>query len=55
MTYFSLTHRATDQSGSYLVDSVVNNSDAEPYALNKDNASKLWTLSEEIVGQKFEY
>ena len=52
---FSFNFRATDKSGSYLVDSVVDSSAAEPYALNKDNAAKLWTLSEEIVGQKFEY
>ena len=45
----------SDQNGSYLVNSKVANEEAEPYALDKINAEKLWRLSEEIVGQKFEY
>jgi hypothetical protein len=44
-----------DQNGSYLVDCQVDMEAAAPYAVDKDNAAKLWTLSEEIVGQKFEY
>ncbi|KAG6829140.1 hypothetical protein H0H87_012509 [Tephrocybe sp. NHM501043] len=42
-----------DQSGSYLVDLKIANEQAAPYALDKENAKKLWTLSEEIVKQKF--
>ncbi len=44
-----------DHSGSYLVDCNVNMEAAEPYAVNKDNAARLWALSEHIVSQKFEY
>lgn len=32
---------------------VVNNEAAEPYALDKGNADKLWQLSEKLVGQSF--
>ncbi|KAG5735465.1 Retinol dehydrogenase 12 [Termitomyces sp. T112] len=42
-----------DKSGSYLAECQVANEQAAPYALDKENAKKLWTLSEEIVGQKF--
>ncbi|KAG6829139.1 hypothetical protein H0H87_012508 [Tephrocybe sp. NHM501043] len=42
-----------DKSGSYLSDCKVANEQAAPYALDKENAKKLWALSEEIVGQKF--
>ncbi|KAI0036667.1 NAD-P-binding protein [Vararia minispora EC-137] len=42
-----------DKSGSYLTDCKVANEVAAPYALNKENAKKLWELSEKIVGQKF--
>ncbi|KAG6829535.1 putative secondary metabolism biosynthetic enzyme [Tricholoma furcatifolium] len=42
-----------DQSGSYLVDCKVANEQAAPYATDKDNAKRLWELSEKIVGQKF--
>ncbi|KAF8069916.1 NAD-P-binding protein, partial [Lyophyllum atratum] len=40
-------------SGSYLVDCKIANDQAAPYALDKQNAVKLWALSEELVGQKF--
>ncbi|KAG5720313.1 Retinol dehydrogenase 12 [Termitomyces sp. T112] len=42
-----------DKSGAYLVDCKVSNEQAAPYALDKENAKKLWTISEDIVGQKF--
>ena len=45
----------TDQNGSYLVDCRINMEAADPYAVDKENAARLWTLSEEIVDQKFEY
>ena len=45
----------TDHNGSYLEDCRVRNDAAEPYALDHTEAAKLWALSEELVGQKFEY
>ncbi|GLB41039.1 putative NAD-P-binding protein [Lyophyllum shimeji] len=42
-----------DKSGSYLTECKVANEQAAPYALDKEAAAKLWTLSEKIVGQKF--
>ncbi|KAF8066768.1 NAD-P-binding protein [Lyophyllum atratum] len=42
-----------DKSGSYLTDCKVTNEAAAPYATDKENAAKLWALSEEIIGQKF--
>jgi len=44
-----------EDNGAYLVHCKVAPEEAEPYALDKDNAAKLWTLSEKIVGQEFEY
>ncbi|KAM0749143.1 short-chain dehydrogenase [Meredithblackwellia eburnea MCA 4105] len=41
------------QSGSYLVDTHVANEIAQPYALNKESAEKLWKLSEKMVGETF--
>lgn len=29
--------------------------DTKPYALDKDSAARLWKLSEELVGQTFDY
>ncbi|KAF2453932.1 short-chain dehydrogenase [Lineolata rhizophorae] len=40
-------------SGAYLDDCQI--CSAAPYAMDKDNAEKLWKLTEELVGQKFEY
>ncbi|KAL7620788.1 hypothetical protein AAE478_009786 [Parahypoxylon ruwenzoriense] len=41
-----------DRSGAYVVDCQIE--PAEPYAEDPDNARKLWALSEELVGQKFD-
>ncbi|KAH8691147.1 short-chain dehydrogenase [Talaromyces proteolyticus] len=43
------------RNGSYMVNNVVSNGDAEEYALDPVNAERLWMLSEELVGQKFTY
>ncbi|KAK9760946.1 hypothetical protein K7432_014535 [Basidiobolus ranarum] len=43
-----------DQSGSYLADAQLNNAGALPYALDDANARKLWALSEQLIGQKFD-
>ncbi|CAM0135428.1 hypothetical protein VKS41_005065 [Umbelopsis sp. WA50703] len=42
-----------DESGSYLEDSKIANDHVKPHADNEADAEKLWTLSEELVGQKF--
>ncbi|KAF8193450.1 NAD-P-binding protein [Pholiota molesta] len=42
-----------DQNGAYLVDGKVALEQAAPHAIDKDNAKKLWDLSETLVGQKF--
>ncbi|KAL2436474.1 Short-chain dehydrogenase TIC 32, chloroplastic [Exophiala dermatitidis] len=48
----ALDPRIEDKSGSYLVDGNV----VEPYeyASDKENAERLWKLSEQLVGEKFE-
>ncbi|KAJ5548202.1 short-chain dehydrogenase [Penicillium frequentans] len=45
----------SDQNGSYMVNSQVNNSEAADYALDSQNAERLWRISEDLVGQKFPY
>lgn len=41
-----------DRSGSYVLDCQIG--EALDYATDADNAKKLWILSEELVGQKFD-
>ena len=43
--------RADTKNGVYLSDCQF--VAAEPYAIDETNADKLWTLTEELVGQKF--
>src|SRR5450432_3086377 len=38
-----------------MIDCRVDMEAAEPYAIDKGNAARLWTLSEEMVGQRFNY
>lgn len=40
------------QTGSYLYDCQVANDKARPYALDDEQAAKLWTLSEDLVAHK---
>ncbi|ORX88406.1 NAD(P)-binding protein [Basidiobolus meristosporus CBS 931.73] len=40
-----------EQSGSYLQDAHIDNEAARPYALDDENAKKLWELSENLVGE----
>ncbi|KIJ54346.1 hypothetical protein M422DRAFT_221928 [Sphaerobolus stellatus SS14] len=42
-----------DQTGAYLTECKIATDQVAPYAINKENATKLWTLTEELVGQKF--
>jgi len=44
-----------DQSGSYLDDCEIHNDRIAPHSSDLGNASKLWALTEELVGQKFTY
>lgn len=44
-----------DQNGGYLDNCKVDMDAVEPYAMDRDDAEKLWNLSEEMVGEKFEY
>lgn len=41
------------QSGLHLQDCHIDTGGAKPYALDNSNAERLWTLSEQLVGQKF--
>ncbi|KDQ19220.1 hypothetical protein BOTBODRAFT_27801 [Botryobasidium botryosum FD-172 SS1] len=41
------------EPGSYIVDSQVHNERAQPYALDPEDAKRLWKLSEELVGEAF--
>ncbi|KAI9730263.1 MAG: hypothetical protein M1834_006027 [Cirrosporium novae-zelandiae] len=43
-----------DQSGKCIAACAIDDT-AAPHALDKDNAEKLWSLSEKIVGQEFRY
>ncbi|KAF2455538.1 hypothetical protein BDY21DRAFT_289031 [Lineolata rhizophorae] len=47
-----------DLNGKYLIDgrlAKVENDDVKPYALDKEEAEKLWKYTEELVGQKFDF
>lgn len=41
-----------DVNGAYLVDS--NPFETAPHASSLDDAKRLWTISEEMVGEKFD-
>ncbi|KAJ7773092.1 NAD-P-binding protein [Mycena metata] len=43
----------TDKTGSYLTECKIANEQVAPHATDKEAAKKLWALSEELVGQKF--
>ncbi|KAJ5914118.1 short-chain dehydrogenase [Penicillium tannophilum] len=45
----------SDQNGSYMVNSQVNNNEAADYALDSQKAERLWRISEDLVGQTFPY
>jgi hypothetical protein len=44
-------HLHTDTDGLYLQDCQLGSPD--PHAIKMDNAERLWTLSEELVKEKF--
>ena len=41
------------EGGTYLADCRVSD-DHAPWALDPESAARLWTLSEELVGQQFD-
>ena len=43
------------RSGAFLSDCTVLDEPLMPHAVGKKNVDRLWRLSEELVGQKFEY
>ncbi|KAJ7465022.1 hypothetical protein FB451DRAFT_1369962 [Mycena latifolia] len=47
--------RIADKPGAYLVDCVEANAQIAPHNADPANAEKLWTLTEEIVGEKFTF
>jgi hypothetical protein len=49
----ALDPRIAADSGSYMDDCTVK--EARAYATSAENAKKLWSLSEELVGQKFDF
>ena len=52
----SLDPNIGDRSGAYLCDCKVDHDGiVMPYATDKENAAKLWDLSEKLVGEKFNY
>ncbi|KAJ7287687.1 NAD-P-binding protein [Mycena rebaudengoi] len=55
-TYFvaAFDPAIADKSGAYLVDCQLAPEQAAPFSTDKENAKKLWALSEKLVGQKFD-
>jgi len=51
-----LTAAPTEYNGRFLSDAEpVTLDDLQAYAISSRDAKKLWKLTEELVGQKFEY
>ncbi|KAJ6514847.1 NAD-P-binding protein [Mycena vitilis] len=47
--------RLEDKAGSFLSDGCVANEQVAPHSSNPENAVKLWTISEEVIGEKFTF
>ena len=45
----------TEHSGAFLVDCQIKKDGIKAHALGDENAERLWKLSEELVGEKFEF
>lgn len=50
MYYYCTAH-----NGAFLVDAAIWTEPLREHAVGADKAEKLWALSEELVGEKFEY
>ncbi|KAJ7863514.1 NAD-P-binding protein [Mycena olivaceomarginata] len=51
----ALDPRLDDTPGAYLADCVVANELVAPHCLDSANAERLWTMTEEIIGEKFAF
>ncbi|KAJ7366335.1 hypothetical protein DFH08DRAFT_1003112 [Mycena albidolilacea] len=51
----ALDPRLDDTPGAYLADCVVENELVAPHCLDSANAERLWTMTEEIIGEKFAF
>lgn len=49
----ALDPAVTEATGGYIENCAVG--EPMPYAVDPDNAKKLWAYSEELVGQKFDF
>ncbi|KAJ7142298.1 hypothetical protein C8R44DRAFT_865649 [Mycena epipterygia] len=47
--------RLNDKPGAYLSDSTEANQDIAPHSSDPTNAEKLWTITEEIIGENFTF
>ncbi|KAJ7661823.1 NAD-P-binding protein [Mycena olivaceomarginata] len=47
--------RLNDKPGAYLEDSVVANNNVAPHSSDPATAEKLWTITEQLVGEKFTF
>ncbi|KAJ7478184.1 NAD-P-binding protein [Mycena latifolia] len=47
--------RLHDKPGAYLSDCIEANQDRAPHTTDPDSAAKLWTVTEEIIGEKFTF
>ncbi|KAJ6517547.1 NAD-P-binding protein [Mycena vitilis] len=47
--------RLEDKAGAFLVDACVANDQVAPHSSSLENAAKLWSISEEVVGEKFAF
>ncbi|MCJ1355585.1 MAG: hypothetical protein MMC33_005577 [Icmadophila ericetorum] len=55
---WNVEYSGSQHNGAYLVDSHIADPDVDTvkhHALDHIEADRLWKLSEELVGQKFEY
>ena len=52
----SLAALAERYNGAYLLDCQLAPAiDLKPYAVDKESAARLWKLTEQLVGQSFDY
>lgn len=50
------THVDTEYNGAYLLDcQLAPDKEVKLYAVSKESATRLWKLTEELVGQSFDY
>ncbi|KAJ7652702.1 hypothetical protein DFH06DRAFT_1093772 [Mycena polygramma] len=47
--------RIEDQPGAYLVDCAVANDQIAPHSADPENAARLWSATEEVIGERFTF